>query len=381
MKNIIFCADGTWNGTNVDKDEDGEAETTNVLKLFHLLEGDTTLESRRLKDEGEKEMREGAVQVQVAKYLHGVGDSSNPLERLLGGTFGAGIIARIVRGYTFVSRNYEAGDRIFVVGFSRGAYTARALAGMISSVGLLNKAQLDLSDKELAYTMGASAWRQYRENARKAQGDRSVREKLADMISHLPGFARVPLRAGDLLPAPVAGVGVWDTVGALGIPNLDAAGRAVDAYRFTDDKLSANVAVGLHAVSLHEQRDTFAPTLWQKRDNVQQVWFAGAHSDVGGGYPARECGLSNIALQWMVDELGKLRVLFKPFQADWTTDFATAMHRPWAEGVFAKLPCGPRVWDGYHLVEHDSLAQRRARLGDELALLAANSRRVGVEIA
>jgi glutathione S-transferase len=381
MKSLIFCADGTWNGTDVDKDEDGELDTTNVLKLFHLLAGETTLESRRLKDEIEKELHEGTQLVQVAKYLHGVGDSGNPIKRLLGGTFGAGVIARIVRGYTFISRNYEPGDRIFVMGFSRGAYTARALAGMISSVGLLNKAQLDLSDKEQAYALGTSAWRQYRDNARKAQPEKSLREKLASMISDLPGFARIPLRDGDLLPAPVAGVAVWDTVGALGIPNAGAAGKAVDAYRFADDKLSSNVAVGLHAVSLHEQRDTFAPTLWQKRDNITQVWFAGAHADVGGGYPAHESGLSNLALQWMVEELTKLQVLFKPFPTDWSLDFAAEMHRPWAEGVFAKLPCGPRVWDGYHLVAHASLDQRRAQLGDELVQLAAISRRVSVELA
>lgn len=363
MKNIVFCADGTWNGTDVDKDEDGVPDTTNVLKLFHLLAGDTTLESRRLKDEAEKEMREGAALVQMAKYIHGVGDSSNPIERLLGGTFGAGIIARIVRGYTFISRNYEAGDKVYVIGFSRGAYTARALAGMISSVGLLNKAQLDLSDKELAYTMGASAWRQYRENARKAQGDLSLREKLADMVSHLPGFARVPLRDGDLMPAPVAGVAVWDTVGALGIPNIGSSGKAVDAFRFADDKLSANVAVGLHAVSLHEQRSSFAPTLWQARDKVTQVWFAGAHSDVGGGYPAHESQLANIALHWMVQQLEQHQVLFKPFPADWPMDEGADMHEPWREGVFAKLPSGPRDWTGYQLVEHESVAQRRARLG------------------
>lgn len=380
MKNIVFCADGTWNGTDVDKDEDGVPDTTNVLKLFHLLAGETALQTRRLKDEDEKALHEGAAPVQVAKYLHGVGDSSNPIKRLLGGTFGAGVIARIVRGYTFISRNYDPGDKVFAVGFSRGAYTARALAGMISSVGLLNKAQLDLSDKEQAYALGTSAWRQYRDNARKAQPDASLRQKLASMISDLPGFARIPLRGDDLLPAPVAGVAVWDTVGALGIPNAGSAGKAVDAYRFADDKLSANVAVGLHAVSLHEQRDTFAPTLWQQRDNITQMWFAGAHADVGGGYPASESGLSNIALQWMVQELDKLQVMFKPFPHDWPLDHAAGMHEPWKEGVFAKLPRGPRAWDGYHLVEHDTLALRRARLGDELAVLVAQANRPGVAV-
>ena len=100
--------------------------------------------------------------LQASKYIHGVGDSQSAIRRIIGGAFGAGIIARIVRGYTFISRNYEPGAKIFIVGFSRGAYTARALAGLIASQGLLKK---DLTkDKEKAYRYGAQAWYRYRDN-------------------------------------------------------------------------------------------------------------------------------------------------------------------------------------------------------------------------
>ena len=149
-KKIIFSADGTWNGpeqqTGVSaidgSDEHGElpqSNVTNVVKLFDNLGGLVAPETLSLHNEREKLLRDADGTIaQVAKYLHGVGDSSNLLIKLLGGTLGVGVISRIVRGYTFVSRHYQPDDEIHILGFSRGAYTARALAGMIAKVGLLN---------------------------------------------------------------------------------------------------------------------------------------------------------------------------------------------------------------------------------------------------
>ena len=131
-KLIIYCADGTWNGPGQDENDDREPDPTNVYKLFVGLAGQPATETRDA-DEQEKELRQNGRSVQVAKYVHGVGDSRNPIKKLMGGAFGAGTISRIVRGYTFISRNYESGDHIVVAGFSRGAYTARALAGLIGS--------------------------------------------------------------------------------------------------------------------------------------------------------------------------------------------------------------------------------------------------------
>ena len=129
-KNIAFFSDGTWNGPGQDENADGVPDVTNVLKLYNEVVGNIALTTLRLENEQEKVLADpDGVEMQVAKYIHGVGDSGNALIKLLGGTFGAGIVQRIVRGYTFVSRNYDPGDQIFLVGFSRGAYTARALAG------------------------------------------------------------------------------------------------------------------------------------------------------------------------------------------------------------------------------------------------------------
>ena len=154
-KNIVFCADGTWNNPNQDENSDQSADPTNVFKLFMSLDGALSFDTLAKTDENEQEKilsTEGVTQ-QVCKYLHGVGDSRNPIIKLMGGAFGAGVISRIVRGYTFISRNYTPGANIIIAGFSRGAYTARALTGLIASQGLLG-AHIT-QDKELAYRRGA----------------------------------------------------------------------------------------------------------------------------------------------------------------------------------------------------------------------------------
>ena len=136
-KNIVFCADGTWNGPEehtqqspIDTaDTAGEllgGALTNVVKLYANLAGRPTPETLALQNEQEKTLLDVAGNtVQIAKYLHGVGDSNNVVIKVLGGVFGMGVIARIVRGYTFISRYYQPGDAIHLAGFSRGAYTAR----------------------------------------------------------------------------------------------------------------------------------------------------------------------------------------------------------------------------------------------------------------
>lgn len=367
MKYIVFCADGTWNGLDVDDDKNGEPEATNVLKTFHLLQGDTTLDSRRLKDESEKILGAPGQPQLCAKYLHGVGDSSNPISRVVGGAFGAGLIGRIVRGYTFISRNYQDGDRIVILGFSRGAYTARALAGMISSVGLLDPKTMGpasatgdgASAKAQAYRMGVSAWLRYRELAKAKQPNPSLRQRLAELITSVPLEARTAPLPDTLVAAPIYAVAVWDTVGALGIPNAGKSAEQADAFRFADDQLSTNVAHGLHAVSFDEKRASFAPTLWKSDERIKQYWFGGAHSDVGGGYPETESGLSNIALKWMLDELAQLGVPFKPFPAEWSLNTYQAEHRPWEDWPFALAPSVDRDWGSYQVVEHSTLMTRR----------------------
>ncbi len=361
-KTLIFCADGTWNGPDQDDDNDGAPDFTNVYKLFLGLEGELSPETICSADEQEKFLKKGTPLVQVAKYIHGVGDSRNPIRKLLGGAFGAGTIARIVRSYTFFSRHYTPGDAIVLTGFSRGAYTARALAGLIASEGLLAKART--RDKEAAYRWGAKAWYRYRSKARGAKKPRFLK-RFAEAMADLPAFVSADdLKDRDLVPVQtIKAVAVWDTVGALGLPTYENDAR-VDAFRFADNRLSSKVEWGFHALSLDEQRVDFLPTVWANRRNVVQVLFPGAHADVGGGYTTGdgESGLSNGALLWMVDQLKGVEVqTADSIAASNKADAGGVAHQPWRHKPF-DLPgkAHPRNFAGMAVKEHTSIAQRMA---------------------
>lgn len=358
-KSILFFADGTWNGPGQDQDDDGVADPTNVFKLFSNLDGADTPETTRLANEQEKSLADATgAAVQVAKYLHGVGDSRNFLVRLVGGAGGAGLIARIVRGYTFVSRSYEAGDRIFLVGFSRGAYTARALAGLITARGLLDARALDLDDKEQAYRLGSAVWYDYRREA--LGGKPSFLRQLRDMATDLPGFLSTRPTEHRVPGVHIDAVAVWDTVGALGIPAYTLGGTRADAFQFANRKLSDSVRRGLHAVAVDEQRADFTPTLWDDDTRVTQVLFPGAHSDVGGGYPVKgaQSGLSDGALLWMMNELSALGVRLAaapPFVPK--PDFRGVAHQPWQRVPWDKLPRALREFAG-RFQQDDSVRER-----------------------
>lgn len=360
-KTLIFCADGTWNGPDQDDDNDGSPDSTNVFKLFFGLEGELSQETIRDADEQEKFLTEGAKPVQAAKYIHGVGDSRNLIRKIMGGAFGAGTIARIVRGYTFISRNYAPGDAIVLIGFSRGAYTARALAGLIASEGLLAKPLT--KDKKPAYRWGAKAWYRYRSKAMDASRP-SVWERFAEAMADLPAFISADVKDEDLVAVDtIKAVAVWDTVGALGLPKYKNDARA-DAFRFANNRLNNKVEWGFHAVSLDEQRDDFTPTMWENRNNVVQVLFPGAHADVGGGYTIRdgESGLSNGALLWMVDQLKEVGVqIVDSIAASNQADPGGIAHQPWRHKPF-DLPgrAHPRDFSGTTVQEHYSIAQRMA---------------------
>ena len=330
-KTIVFCADGTWNNPNEDENHDHSPDPTNVYKLFTGLAGELSPESLLLADEQEKVLTEAGTPVQVAKYLHGVGDSRNAIIKLMGGAFGSGIISRIVRGYTYISRSYEPGDRTVIIGFSRGAYTARALAGLIASQGLLSTAITE--DKEKAYRCGAEAWYRSRQAS---VSNRFSLAHLAEIAADLPAFlSKKSLKDSDLVPVDqITAVGVWDTVGAMGFPDYASGGKREDAFKFADTKLSPKVQHGFHAVALDERRSDFVPTLWDPSDRVLQVLFPGAHGDVGGGYPTSgsESGLSDGALRWMQDQLANVGVRFQAGWAEGIQPLAAGVaHQPWAK--------------------------------------------------
>lgn len=283
MKSLVLCCDGTWN--TADQRTDGKLCPTNVVKIAYRL-------ARR--DEY------GAPQILF--YDQGVG-TGNLLDKYSGGAFGDGLDDNIWDAYRFLIANYEEGDRIYLFGFSRGAFTARSIAGMIRKCGIL---------KRLTVENYVEAIRLYRSLD---HPDEPLCERFRE--SHSVG--------GTEFPPIVSMIGVWDTVGALGIPG-PVRGLTTGKYKFHDTELSNIVQRAYHAVSIDERRAAFEPTLWtpdrkevlkrmrvrsksgqvrtlrsiEKRMTqiVEQVWFAGVHTDVGGGYA--EVGLSDIALKWMM---------------------------------------------------------------------------------
>jgi len=301
----------------------------------------------------------------------GWADSNNPLVKALGGAFGSGITARIIRGYTFLSRNYVTDDRIILVGFSRGAYTVRALAGFIAACGLLDPAKVDLSDKMEAYVAAVRAWQQYRKQV-KGDGIRDVFDWFPSIFSLLhdvktTGKGTVPINA----------VAVWDTVGAHGIPlYIQNKDKRYNYFQFADCALSAVVEHGIHAVAADEERVDFKPTLWEARDGVAQMLFAGAHADVGGGYNTanHESDLSNIALDWMLTQLAKLEASFTPHCRDaWGLYPANPLgpsHQPWTEGLWQNLGHSRRSFPAGLLLEAPS---RLARKGQTVAVLPSGT--------
>ena len=220
---------------------------------------------------------------QVVHYHDGVG--TNFGQRLSGGAFGAGLFANVRDAYRFLMHNYEPGDRLYFFGFSRGAYTVRSLAGMVRKCGILRRGHEDQEDAAVANYRGYG-------------------EELAPDSPAMQAFRRDHAYNAE---QEIEMIGVWDTVGAMGIPNLDGRFRLLDGldWQFHDVKLSSLVKNAFHALAIHEHRKEFVPTLWEQKEDakqkgqrLEQVWFTGAHSDVGGGYA--QAGLSDVALQWMI---------------------------------------------------------------------------------
>jgi uncharacterized protein (DUF2235 family) len=259
MKRLVVCCDGTWN--SADQQRDGVACPTNVVRLAYRVA-----------------KRAGPVS-QIVYYGQGVG-TGNALDRLSGGALGEGLEDNIHDAYRFLVGNYEPGDELFLFGFSRGAFTARSIVGMIRKCGILGRGAVH-------------RYHAARELYRNAEGPDEA-GPTAFRASHSVTGAE---------PIPVRFIGVWDTVGALGIPLRGLRGLTRGKYQFHDTELSATVQHACHALAVDEHRAPFEPTLWsyvpKPGQTVEQVWFAGAHSDVGGGY-APPCA-SDIPLAWMLD--------------------------------------------------------------------------------
>ena len=267
MKRIITCSDGTWNRPGAT--DKGKIVKTNVEKMFNTISSC------------------GANGIQQCKiYDEGVGTGSSETDKITGGITGHGLDKHIQDMYTFICLNYEPGDQIFLFGFSRGAYTARSIAGFIRNCGVLKPQNIQLVSK---------AFQLYRNRNDYTTPDSDL------MVSFKKNFCYENITR-------IKFIGVWDTVGSLGIPLPSYKFRNKNLYKFHDVTLSSTVDNAYHAIAIDERRALFAPTLWEKSknlknnpDNPQQMeqrWFAGVHSNVGGGYA--DSGLSDIALNWLV---------------------------------------------------------------------------------
>ena len=240
---------------------------------------------------------------------------------------------RLRLGYTYISSQYQDGDKIVIVGFSRGAYTARALADLIVHEGLLKP---ELASQHAALSWAAAAWLKYRASCESTPNhgrklDRII-EKLGEGLHHSILNA-IGLRINDdhfVRGIKVAALGVFDTVGSMGMPD-SVKGERVDDFEFVSTTLDPNIELAFSAVSLDEERFDFAPTFWEtSNERLTQMLFAGAHSDVGGGYP--DHGLADCTLEWMVGKLKKvvaLRIKCPSGENDFKPDPLALAHRPW----------------------------------------------------
>ena len=308
MKRIVILCDGTWNRA--------DSETpTNVVRLAQAMRSE-----------------DDAGVTQVAVYVPGVGtgDGVTALSRwqdkLLGGALGWGLTENIVEAYRHLVFLYEPGDEIFIFGFSRGAYTARSLSGFIRSTGIIARDDLALLPR---------AVKRYRTRGKddfNPRSESSLAFRAREMRSRVAtgGADENDWRRAKGLPEVpelrISYLGVWDSVGALGVPKYVPLLSHLNAHRyeFHDTELSSMVASARHAIALDERRRTFEPTRWtnvadlngrfgpnaQGADRYQELFFAGDHGSIGGGGDIVE--LSSIGLAWIIEGATEAGLAVKP---------------------------------------------------------------------
>jgi uncharacterized protein (DUF2235 family) len=272
MKNIVLLSDGTGNGS-------AKKNKTNVWRLYDALD---------LHDDR-----------QIAMYDDGVGSKESTFNKVIGGAFGYGLKRNVIELYKYLCRNYRAAsnedeedDRIYLFGFSRGAFTVRVLAGFVTYAGLYT----DFEDEEDLHIEALCNYARYR--------DRYKRGYLSRIFNKLTECKTQPK---PTIQPDIHFIGVWDTVDAYVFPIDELAilwDYLVYPIRFPDSKLNEKVIRACHAVSIDDERHTFHPVMWDESEEtserILQVWFPGVHADVGGGYSRRS--LSLVALDWMVTQ-------------------------------------------------------------------------------
>jgi uncharacterized protein (DUF2235 family) len=297
-KRIVLCFDGTWN-TPAEK-------FTGLAKLHEEFERLTGLGDDAMRAAIEHVDPQAGVETNVCRFYRSVlrqspadvapgelaqtkwydkGVGTDWYDRVSGGAFGLGLSRNIRQGYQFLSETYKDGDEVLVFGFSRGAYTARSLVGMIRNCGLLPNGSSGDGPDSPQMLEAYELYRAHDEGPDSERARNFREEKKSPLIK-------------------IKCLGVWDTVGALGIPLESFGAFNKEAFEFHDIELSGLVENAFHAVAVDEHRAPYKVTLWAPKEKPQQTieqrWFMGAHADVGGGYEARE--LSDITLHWMQEK-------------------------------------------------------------------------------
>jgi uncharacterized protein (DUF2235 family) len=273
-KRIVLCFDGTWN--TPDHVDEGVIRPTNVFKMYQAVGA------------------HDAAGMEQRKF-YGTGVGTGLFDRIRGGAFGWGLSDKIKEGYRFLVDAFEPGDEVFLFGFSRGAYTARSAAGLIRNSGILRREHRGRVDD--AYAL-------YRRRDKNSSPDSPEALKFRSAYSH---------------ETNIKCIGVWDTVGALGIPvgipwmPMTFRHFIDQRWEFHDVRLSRSVEHAYHALAIDERRWQFHPTLWTQHPQpgnqvLEQVWFAGVHSNVGGGY--KDTGLSDLTFLWMKEKAEQCLLAF-----------------------------------------------------------------------
>ncbi|HYR09918.1 MAG TPA: DUF2235 domain-containing protein [Longimicrobium sp.] len=301
-RNLIICFDGTNNEFGL--------ENTNVVRLVQVL--DRNPDKQRLYyDPGVGTMPAPGIRTKIGETASRVG----------GLAFGGGLMRNVEEAYTFLMEMWEPGDKVFLFGFSRGAYTARVLAAMLHAVGLLPRANENMLPYAIRLFKGIR-----KEMNKQPNGKRTAPYK--QLLQEFRWtFARPTPESPRSRRFHVHFEGVWDTVSSVGWVWNPA------SFPFT----AWNPSIGIirHAVSIDERRWFFRQNLVKPalKQDCKEMWFPGVHSDVGGGYPADKGGLWRVAFEWMLAEARAAGLLVDSARLRKVRNTPAPPARPWAEPI------------------------------------------------
>ncbi|PVH99086.1 hypothetical protein DM02DRAFT_565144, partial [Periconia macrospinosa] len=287
FKRLIVACDGTWLNSDNGMHNGQLSVPSNVTRISRAI----------------KAVSQDGIP-QIVNYHFGIGATGRPLHRLIRGATGEGLGENVREAYSFLANNYHVGDEIFLIGFSRGAFTARSIAGLIGEVGLLTKKGLNSLPEVFEDVRGRRDPKYVPKNPHVPFPNKPS--------ANSPRYAEELERRGlTRLDICIKAIGVWDTVGSLGTPRVGWLTRVglqsqeSKEMSFYDTKLSSCIENAFQALALDERRTAFSPAVWEKppgnRTTLRQVWFPGTHSNTGGGYDDQQ--MANITLAWMMSQL------------------------------------------------------------------------------